>query len=109
MLAYEGINRNTESLLQSGDSVYSILQGNLGNATVLDLNGCSLSSVLYYVNRDIPVLACLNDGNAVLLVGFNQQNVVIMNPEKGTIYKMGMKDATEWFEKNGNTFVTYIR
>lgn len=109
MLAYEGINRNTESLLLSGDSVYSILQGNLGNATVLDLNGCSLSSVLYYVNRDIPVLACLNDGNAVLLVGFNQQNVVIMNPEKGTVYKMGMKDATEWLEKNGNAFVTYIR
>ena len=65
--------------------------------------------MLYYVNRDIPVLACLNDGNAVLITGFNQYNVVIMNPSKGTLAKMGMNDATDWFAKSGNAFITYMK
>ena len=76
---------------------------------VLDLTGCPLDAVLYYVNQDIPVLAMLQDGSAVLVIGFNEQNTVIMNPEKGTVYKVGMNDSTEWFEQNGNCFITYIR
>ena len=55
------------------------------------------------------MLAWLDDNNAVLIVGFNQQNVVIMNPAKGTVYKMGMNDATQWFKENGNVFMTYSR
>ena len=76
---------------------------------MLDLTGCTLDAVLYYVNQDIPVLALLRDGSAVLLVGFNEKNTVIMNPETGTVYKMGMNDSREWFEQNGNCFLTYIR
>ena len=108
MLKYEGIIRNSEYMLAAGETVYDILSDNLENAQVLDLKGCSLDAVLYYVNRDIPVLASLNDGSAVLIIGFNQYNVVLMNPEKGTIYKMGLNDSAEWFEKNGNSFITYI-
>lgn len=109
MLKYEGIIRNSEYMLAAGETVYDILSDNLENAQVLDLKGCSLDAVLYYVNRDIPVLASLNDGSAVLIIGFNQYNVVLMNPEKGTIYKMGINDSAEWFEKNGNSFITYIK
>ena len=45
----------------------------------------------------------------MLLIGFNEMNTVIMNPETGTVYKMGMNDSKEWFEKNGNRFITYVR
>ena len=51
----------------------------------------------------------LLDGNAVLLIGFNEMNTVIMNPQTGTIYKMGMNDSKTWFKENGNRFITYIR
>lgn len=109
MLSYEGISRNAQYLLDSGESVIKILQENLEEVTVLDLSGCSLDSVLYYVNQDIPVLAMLKDGTAVLVVGFNEKNTVIMNPTDGTLAKMGMNDSKEWFEENGNRFITYIR
>lgn len=109
MLAYEGVIRNSEYLLQRGENVYSILQENLEDAQILDLQGCSLDAVLYYVNRDIPVLASLNDGNAVLLVGFNQYSVVIMNPSDGTLEKHSISDTAKWFEANGNSFITYIK
>lgn len=109
MLSYEGIMRNSAYMLQSGETIYSILESSLSECQVLDLTGCSLDAVLYYVNRDIPVLVMLQDGNAVLLIGFNEMNTVIMNPQTGTIYKMGMNDSKTWFKENGNRFITYIR
>lgn len=108
ILQFEGISRNSQYLLQRGESVYSILEDNLENSQLLDLTGCSLDAVLYYVNKDIPVLVMLEDGEAVLLIGFNESNTVIMNPETGTVYKMGMNDSKEWFEQNGNRFITYM-
>ncbi len=110
MLQYEGIMRNTEYMLNRGDTIREILEENLEDARVLELTGCSLDAVLYYVNKDIPVLASLNDGNAVLIVGFNELNTVLMDPlTGGTPYKMGMNDSTQMFEENGNRFITYQR
>ena len=109
MLKFEGIIRNSEYLLAKGDTVMEILSGNLPNAKVLDLSGCELDAVLYYVNQDIPVLALLESGEAVLVTGFNEFNVVIMDPVKNFLGKVGMNDATEWFAENGNHFVTYMR
>lgn len=109
ILAYEGIVRNSEYMLRRGDSVLTILRESLENEQVLDLTGCTLDSVLYYVNKDIPVLAMMEDGSAVLIVGFNEKNTVIMNPETGTVYKVGMNDSASWFEQNGNRFITYIK
>ena len=109
ILAYEGVARNTAYMLQRGMTAVEILENNLPESQVLELSGCSLNSVLYYVNRDIPVLASLNDGTAVLIVGFNELNTVLMDPLTGEVYKKGMNDSKEWFEENGNSFITYIR
>ncbi|MCM1253116.1 MAG: hypothetical protein NC321_09865 [Clostridium sp.] len=109
ILKFENISRRTEYLLGQGKSVFSILEANLENVQVLDLSGCSLDAVLYYVNMDIPVLATLQDGTAVLIVGFNELNIVVMDPLTGMVYKKGMNDSTEWFLENGNHFITYIK
>lgn len=110
MLSLEGIVRNTEDMLRRGKSVLQILEENLeGQAQVLDLRGCSLDAMLYFINQDIPVLARLEDGEAVLLTGFNEFNVVVMEPFTGRLYKKGMNDTREWMEENGNPFITYIR
>ncbi len=109
MLSFEGISRNSAYMLQAGETVLGILEENLEHAKVLDLTGCSLDAVLYYVNQDIPVLVMLEEGEAVLLIGFNEKNTVVMNPENGEVYKVGMNDSKEWFEKSGNKFITYIR
>lgn len=108
MLQYEGITRNTEFQLKQGETVLEILEKALPEADVLDLTGCSLDAILYYVNKDIPVLATLKDGNAVLVVGFNELNTVIMDPVTGTVAKKGMNDSKQWFEESGNCFITYI-
>ncbi|NLL76273.1 MAG: hypothetical protein GX235_03375 [Clostridiales bacterium] len=109
ILQYEGVMRNSEYLLSRGENILDIMKSNLEGVQVLDLTGCSLDAILYYTNKDIPVLATLNDGSAVLITGFNELNTVLMDPLTGTIYKKGMNDSKQMFEENGNRFITYIR
>lgn len=109
MLEFEGIIKNVQPLLDRGKSVKQILEENLNDTRVLELRGVSLDAVLYYVNKDIPVLVNFENGQTMLLIGFNELNVVVMNPATGTVYKIGMNDATNLFLQNGNAFVTYMR
>lgn len=109
ILQFEGISRNTEFMLQQGQNAQEILENNLKNYDILNLTGCPMDVALYYMNQDIPVLARQGDDSYVLIIGFNQQNVVLFDPEIGRIFKHGMNDSREMFEKNGNCFVTYAR
>ena len=109
MLAFSGSTKNVQPMLDSGMTAAQILEENLNDVRVLELQGVQLDAVLYYVNQDIPVLATFEDGGAVLIVGFNEFNVVFMNPETGTVYKVGMNDATNLFRENNNAFITYIK
>lgn len=109
ILRHAGITRNTEYDLAQGKTAIQILEENMTGVQVLDLSGCSLDAVLYYVNQDIPVLAILENGEAVLVTGFNEFNVVIMEPSTGKLYKKGMNDATTWFAENGNHFISYMK
>ena len=107
LLKYKGVTVNTEELLTSGKSAFQIMQENLTGNRIMDLTGCNLDTMLYFTNRDFPVVAILEGGEAVLIVGFNQYNIVILEPETGKLVKKGINDSTQWFEKNGNRFLTY--
>lgn len=108
ILEYAGSIKNTQLMLDKNQTVAQILDENLNDVRVLELRGVCLDAVLYYVNKDIPVLVTLEDGSAMLVTGFNELNIVVMDPKKGTVYKIGMNDATEMFNENGNSFVTYL-
>ena len=108
VLQFRGTNRDVEGLLANGMGVEQILENSLTDARVLDLDGCPLSTMLYYVNQDIPVICLLNNGDAMLVIGFNELNTVLMDPMNGAVYKYGMNDSAQLFENNGNHFITYI-
>lgn len=109
ILSYEGYSVDVQELLDKGYNAMEILGDYMPDAQILELDGCSLDSVLYYVNRDIPVLFTDENSEAILLVGFNELNTVWMNPKTGQVYKVGMNDSKEYFEENGNHFITYLR
>lgn len=109
ILSLEGYSRDAQAMLDRDYSAVEILEEAMPGAEVLELQGCTLDSVLYYVNQDIPVLFIGDDGEAVLIVGFNDLNTVWMNPENGRVYKVGMNDSKKFFEQNGNNFITYLR
>ncbi|MBQ6733737.1 MAG: hypothetical protein IJR00_02395 [Lachnospiraceae bacterium] len=113
MLDYEGASRNTETLLAQGQTVMRILEDALPTYRILNLEGCPLRAMLYYVDLmcDVPVMARMSDGRYVLLIGFNDREVVLFDPAFGenAVYRIPTAEAAAMFEQSGNHFITYAR
>ena len=75
--------------------------------TSMDLTGCTLDEVLYFVSEGRAVSAKTKDGY-VLIVGYDYYNVLLYDPENQDTYYGGMNDSTALFEASGNHFITYI-
>jgi hypothetical protein len=110
MLEFEGINVDVSTMTEKGLTAANILSGSLPGGTILPYDGCDMEAMLYYVNQDIPVLVRMSDGSPMLIIGFNQQNIVVLDPAKPSepVYKIGRKDADAMFSENGNHFLTYL-
>jgi len=109
MLRFEGITTNSRVLISQGESVQQILETYLGDATVLNLSGCNLDTILYYVNKDIPVLAVLNNSTSYLITGFNDSQIVLYDPTKGELHKESITECDNLFKQNGYRFITYLK
>ena len=60
-----------------GETPKQILLNTLKDATVLDLTGCTVDEILYYVSNGYPVFAMTGSNDAVLVVGYDANNVVL--------------------------------
>ena len=65
--------------------------------------------MLYYVSEGNAVLVMMDAGSAELIVGYDAQNIFVMNPMNGTVSKMGQKDATAKYEACGNVFFSFLK
>ena len=66
---------------------------------------CSLSQMLYFIDKGTPVIAYTGPGTYILLSGYDQYNVSLYDPETQESWKMGMNDATAYFESLQNDFI----
>ncbi len=73
---------------------------------VLDLSGCTLDQVLYFVSEGRPVLAKTPDG-AVIIGGYDEYNTRLLYQGETELEYYGMEDSTKLFESAGNIFLTY--
>lgn len=108
VLSYEDSPKNSSYELNNGETAISLLRKNI-TGEIMQLTGCQLSDILYYVSQDTPVLAVANDRNMVLIVGYDEKNIIILDPLTGGRYKKGMNDSTEMFTANGNEFIAYVK
>ncbi len=108
ILGHEGVAEDTWRLDSLEGSLMDMIETRIDGADALELKGCTLNSVLYYVSIGKPVVAETDGGHIVMIIGYDPQNTVIFDPSKGSIYKMGMNDSTEWFASHGNEFVSYV-
>ena len=117
LAAYEGGRSSAISAGSSESSLTRIIASLLPERKVLNLYGCSLSEVLYYVNLGHPVLALTGEEQAVLITGFDGQNITIFDPgivenaEEGITRQMevSMAEAEEVFSKSGNQYCCAIQ
>lgn len=108
MLEKEGININVEALIESGETPKSILHNTMRDAVVLDLTGCSVDEILYYISCGSPVFAMTKSDEAVLLVGYDANNISIYDPKIGVSYRESIAEADELFADMGKVFFTYL-
>lgn len=108
MLEKEGINISVGALIAGGETPKSILNNTMKDASVLDLTGCSVDEVLYYVSCGSPVFAMTGSSDAVLIVGYDSSNIIIYDPVLQTTYRKSMTEADELFANAGNVFFTYL-
>lgn len=108
ILELEGTNVDSASLLERGENAVSILKQHI-DGQIIELSDASLNAALYYVSKGAPVIAKLSTGTRVLIIGYDELNISVMNPVTGKIYKMGMNDSTNEFEAAGGMYLTYIK
>lgn len=101
--AYEDVDINA----QSGNSIIERLQSILPGH-VMNLYGCSLEDVLYYVNLDSPVIIVTGDHSALLITGYTADSVTIYDPLQNQYTKLSMAEAEAAFTSYGNNFVSYV-
>ncbi len=109
LLKYEGINLDVASLLASGQEPEQILADAMPEALVLNLHGLTVSQALYYVNQSCPVLALGEGQEPVLIVGYDERNLVLYYPETNSTARMGLNDSEEYFAEAGGFFVSYLK
>ena len=108
MLEKEGINISVSALIAGGETPKNILKNTMKEARILDLTGCDMEEVLYYVSCGKPVFAMTGSNDAVLLVGYDSGNVTIFDPLIGNVYKRNNADAAQMFADAGNVFFAYL-
>ena len=116
LAAYEG---GRSSAISAGSGEYAVVRAvsrMLPERRVLNLHGCQVGEILYYINLGHPVLAVTGEEQAVLITGYDGQNLLIFdpsvpeNPEEGTGPEMtvSMAQAVEVFSRSDNQFLCAI-
>lgn len=103
MLAREGIYQSKiADRLKKGQTAQELLEGKLGDR-VVDLTGCQVSWLLYYINLGSPVLAVTGEDTGVLIVGYDTTHVVLYNGIGGKTV-VTIEEADRMFEESGRVF-----
>ena len=107
--AFEGIRQKGDANSMSDKKeVLAEFKESLPEYEILDLSGCSMEAVFYYLAMDIPVIALKNNAY-VLLTGYNDTEIVVYDPLDGSLSKKSRQVLNEEFEDSGNIFFTYLR
>lgn len=108
MLEYKGVGIGVSELVDAGATPKSILKSELKDSVVLDLKGCKIEDIVFYVSKGSPVLAMTSSKNAVLVIGYSLNNIYYFDPSSGKTKTVGFKDAEKMFYRGGNKFLTYL-
>ena len=85
------------------------LQQAVGDSySVLDLTGVTQDDWFYLIDRGYPVIAMSDNNEALLIVGYDENNVWAYNASTGKPYAIASDDSRAMFKNNGNQVLTYI-
>lgn len=89
-----------------GKSILSMLNNYLEQP--VNLTGCTLDEVLYFVSGERPVIGMLDNNHAVLITEYTSTTVTWMDPFTHHKREVSITSAENMFKKAGYKFVSYI-
>ena len=108
LLHRNDVDVTVHTLLESGQTPRAIMNNYLKNSTVLDLSGCAVDEVLFYVSNGNPVFALTDSDRGELVVGYTTNSVYLYDPKNKKLETVPLEKAEELFENCGNVFLSYL-
>ena len=96
-----------EGILAAPIDEASVQQALEGDYLVLNLTGCSLSSIRYQISNGYPVIAKLSADETVVIVGYDVYNIWVYDPASQGMRAIASDEAEPLLAAQGNVFVSY--
>lgn len=73
----------------------------------VNISGISLNTALYFLDRDVPFAACIDDGRYVLVISYNSTHIRYYDPMRDEEVKVTRRGFEQSLSRQGNTMYTY--
>ena len=104
LLESTGVSVSASEL--KGKSALSMLKKHL--KTPVNLTGCTVDEILYFVSGSKPVIAMTENNMAVLITAYSPTDVVYMDPNTEHTRRTTIHAAERFFKQYGYHFTSYI-
>lgn len=108
MLQYKGQGVCVKDQAGKGMTPREIMEQELEGCVVLDISGCTVDEILFYVSSQSPVIAMTGTDSAVLVTGYTADRIYYYDPSAGATKSKSIQEADEWFGLAGNIYFTYL-
>lgn len=102
-----GKNLSADEISTGSKTVSELMEQCSGHQT-LNLTGCALDDVLYYISQGSPVLAKYSSRRYVVVMSYNSTKIRYLDPVTGQSTVAGRQELTETLKKAGNVFYSYL-
>lgn len=73
----------------------------------VNISGIDLDTALYFLDRDVPFAACIDDGRYVLVISYNSTHIRYYDPMLGEEVKVTRNSFKNSLSMHGNIMYTY--
>lgn len=108
LLQYKGQGVCVKNLVGKGMTPREIMEQELKECIILDISGCTVDEILFYVSNRSPVIAMTGTNSAVLVTGYTADRIYYYDPSSQTTKSKSITEADEWFDAAGNIYFTYL-
>lgn len=105
LLSNAGVSKDAEKLSEDNRSIPEILSDSL--LEPVNLTGCTLDEILYFVSSGKAVIAMKGENRPVVITAYDESTVTWFDPKEGSV-KQSITAAASQLEKAGNIFISYV-
>lgn len=75
----------------------------------IDISGVSLETAIYFLDKDIPFVAKIDDGRYVLVISYNGTHIRYYDPVKDEEVKVARRDFKNSMSLQGDKMYTFVK